>query len=82
MKKKIIWWRVALLVAILISDSLCLNVAIYYTDQPAVVRWICGIIGGLLFLSVFMLPYLVSKRVRSKYTLLEYLKSLWNEDEC
>ena len=73
MKKN--YLRLIGLVAIMVCMALCLNV-VMFTGHSTQIKCVCGVVAGMLYLAVFVIPYWMHRRRGGKESFCEYVKEM------
>lgn len=73
MKKK--YLRLLGLIAIIFCMALCLNVVVF-TEHSTLIKCVCGVVAGILYLAVYMIPYWMHRRRGGKDNLCKYVKEM------
>ena len=80
MRRKLNSKRMSAAVIVIVGMALCMNV-VFFTEQPTGVKVTCGVVAGLLYLSLFLMMYWTEKRKGDKQNFCKFMKGMVMEDE-
>ena len=73
MKKN--YFKLLVLIDIKFCMAMCLNVVVF-TEHSMLTKCVCGVVAGILYLAVYVIPYWMSRRRGCKQSFYKYMTEM------